>query len=268
MTQNLRLRIFWTIVLCVAILIFNKQSCADNPASWSISEGTNGEDVFWTSPTAVDVGFPRYGTTFDFTRVEVFAGFLSVDVTDQLPASSGTTVTGSLPVTLTNGTFDDPTSGTSATVDISIDPNGFGQASITDVTLGTIVIIIPINITRIEVDADISVQGVVPGDFDGNLGVDLTDLGLWESSYGVDAGADTDFNGVSDGLDFLDWQRFLGSDFSLGTVSTILVPEPTTQLIAVGLLLLCLSRSHRTPTTACLAPGHCWRPVSQTLRTV
>ncbi len=162
MTRNSRLRIFWTIVLCVATLMFSKQSCADNPAFWSISEGTNGEDVFWTSPTAVDVGFPRYGATVEFTRVEVFVGLLGVDVTDLLGETSGTAVTEGLPVTLINETLADPTSGTSATVDIVIDPNGFGQTSITDVTLGTIIIIIPVNITRIEVDADVTVQGLVP----------------------------------------------------------------------------------------------------------
>ena len=242
MTRNSRLRIFWTIVLCVATLMFSKQSCADNPAFWSISEGTNGEDVFWTSPTAVDIGFPRYGATVEFTRVEVFVGLLGVDVTDLLGETSGTAVTEGLPVTLINETLADPTSGTSATVDIVIDPNGFGQTSITDVTLGTIVIFIPVNITRIEVDANVTVQGVVPGDFDGDLGVDHTDLGLWESSYGVDAGADTDFNGVSNGVDFLDWQRFLGSDFSLGTVSAILVPEPTSSTLALAALCLAMSR--------------------------
>ncbi|MCH8839694.1 MAG: hypothetical protein IH831_03290 [Planctomycetes bacterium] len=97
------------------MLMFNKQSCADNPVFWSILEGTNGEDVFWTSPTAVDIGFPRYGTTFEFTRVEVFAGIFSVYVTDQLPATSGKAVTESLPVILINDTFSDPNSGTSAT---------------------------------------------------------------------------------------------------------------------------------------------------------
>ena len=252
MTRNSHLQFLGTIILCVATLMFSRQSCADNPAFWSISEGTNGEDVFWTSPTAVDVGFPRYGATVEFTRVEAFIGSIGVDVTDQLGETSGTVVTEGLPVTLINETLADPTSGTTATVDIGIDPNGFGQTSITDVTLGTIVILIPFNITRIEVDANVTVLGLVPGDFDGGLGVDHTDLGLWESSYGVDAGADTDFNGVSDGVDFLDWQRFLGRDFSLGEVSAIVVPEPTTQLLAVGLLLLCLRRSCRKSTTICL----------------
>ena len=239
MTRNSRLQIFWTIVWCVATLMFSRQSCADNPAFWSISEGTNGEDVFWTSPTAVDVGFPRYGATVEFTRIEAFVGLLGVDVTGLLEETSGTAVDEGLPVTLINETLADPNSGNSATVEIVIDPNGFGQTSITDVTLGTVEIFgIPFNITRIEVDADVTVQGLVPGAFDGVLRFDHTDLGLWKSSYGVDAGADTDFNGGSNGVDLLDWQRFLGSDFSLGEVSAILVPEPTTQLIAMGLLLL------------------------------
>ncbi len=265
MTRNSHLQLFWTIILCVATLMFSKLSSADNPAFWSISEGTNGEDVFWTSPTAVDVGFPRYGATVEFTRVEAFVGSIGVDVTGLLEETSGTAVTEGLPVTLINETLADPNSGNSATVEIGIDPNGFGQTSITDVSLGTVEIFgFPVSITRIEVDADVTVQGLVPGDFDGDLGVDHTDLGLWESSYGVDAGADTDFNGVSDGLDFLDWQRFLGGDFSLGEVSTILVPEPTTQLIAVGLLLLgtvCVRARVRYVACEPLR-NHCWRLVS------
>jgi len=234
--------------------MIGKLAFAENPAFWSISEGTNGEDVFWTSPTAVDVGFPRYGTTVEFTRVEAFAGGIGVDVTDQIGATSGTAVTEGLPVTLISDTLTDTTSGTTATVDIGIDPNGFGQASITDVTLGTIVLILfPVDITRIEVDADLTVQGVVPSDFDNDLKVNLVDLGLWESSYGVDAGADTDFNNMSDGLDFLDWQRFLGSDFSSLALSTISVPEPTTHLTMLVLLVLCSKRSR---TYAAFSPWH------------
>jgi len=246
-SKNLRWRFFGAVVSCVAALVFANQTWADNPALWNLSVGTDGEDIFWTSPTAVDIGFPRYATTIEFTRVEAFAGFIGVDVSDRLEETTSTVISDGLPVSLVNDTLTDPTSGTSATVDIGIDASGFGQASITDVTLGTIVILIfPVDITRIEVDANISALGVVPGDFDGNLVVDLADLGLWESSYGVNAGADTDFNGLSNGLDFLDWQRFLGSDYSLTAVSSILVPEPTSQLLAVGLLSLWWSRRART----------------------
>ena len=228
-----------TSVMCVAGSICDKPACADNPAFWTVSEGTNGEDVFWTSPTAVDVGYPRYGTTFEITRVEVFAGFLSLDITDQLPSTTGTAVIGSLPVTLITGTFGDPNSGNSATVDIGIDPNGFGQTSITEVMLGTVEIFgIPVDITRIEVDTDISVEGVLPGDFDGDLDVDYVDLNLWETSRGVDAGADTNFDGVSDGRDFLDWQEFLGTQLVLPQVAVFAVPEPGTSTALAGLLSL------------------------------
>ena len=210
---------------------------AENPASWIISEGTSGEDVFWTSPTAVDLGFPRYATSFEITRVEAFAGILSLDVTDQLAETSGTTTSGSLPVTLIQGTFSDPGSGTSATVDIGIDPNGFGQAAITDVTLGQVVIIFPINITRIEVDANVDVEGLIPGDFDRSLTVDFADLGIWEAAYGFDVTADTDFNGQSDGLDFLEWQIFHGTDLTPQLLGGVVVPEPQSMGIIVTALI-------------------------------
>ena len=84
-------------------------------------------------------------------------------------------------------------------------------------------------------------------DFDGK--VDGLDLAMWEASYGVNALADADGDGDSDGEDFLEWQKQRGSGIAtIGAVGSV-VPEPTTQLIAVGLLSLCLSRSRRTPTS-------------------
>lgn len=224
------------------IATLQMKSQADNPASWSVSEGTEGEDVFWTSPSAVDVGFPRYGTSFEITRVEAFTFLGGTDVTGQLEALSGTAVSESLPVTLISDAFTDSTTGTSATVNVGIDSSGFGQVAITDVTLGSLLFI---QITSIEVDAYLTVEGILPGDFNGDLKVDAIDLELWELSYGVNGGADTDFNEMSDGADFLDWQRYSGSDQSLLAAPTKQVPEPTQWLLAAGLLPALTARKLR-----------------------
>jgi glucose/arabinose dehydrogenase len=86
---------------------------------------------------------------------------------------------------------------------------------------------------------------VVPGDFDGDGGVDADDLAEWQASYGVNAGADADDDGDSDGADFLIWQRNFGrtaQDLPEG-LGAVTVPEPTTLgLLALGLLSCWLGR--------------------------
>jgi hypothetical protein len=76
--------------------------------------------------------------------------------------------------------------------------------------------------------------GFTPGDFNADGDVDGTDLSIWESSYGVGAGADADVDGDSDGADFLDWQRGFGSPGTPGSGSSQIVPEPS----SAGLLIL------------------------------
>jgi hypothetical protein len=235
-------RVGMATVCSIAVLAGSAISRAENPAQWTISDATTGNDVFWTSPTAVDLGYPRYATTFEYTRVNVFYALGSVDITDSLD-SSGTGVSDMLPVTLVDDVFTESITGTSATVNVVIDASGFGQISITDVDLGTIIIF---PITRIEVDANLAVTGLVPGDFDGNLIVDSFDLALWESAYGVSNAADTNFDGESDGADFLDWQRFVGSDYTALIKAAAAVPEPSAWLLALaGLLVVSRPRDVR-----------------------
>lgn len=50
----------------------------------------------------------------------------------------------------------------------------------------------------------------LPTDFDESGVVDGSDLSAWETSYGVDDGADANGDGSSDGSDFLAWQRDVG----------------------------------------------------------
>jgi len=59
-----------------------------------------------------------------------------------------------------------------------------------------------------------------PGDFDTDGDVDGVDLGIWETSYGRDDGADADGDGDSDGADFLIWQSNFSPPPLLGVVDS------------------------------------------------
>jgi hypothetical protein len=78
------------------------------------------------------------------------------------------------------------------------------------------------------------------GDFTGDAVVDGNDLVRWRSAFGVDAGADANQDGRSDGQDFLIWQRNLRAGSALPIGAT--VPEPAAiplGLVACSGLLAC-----------------------------
>ncbi len=80
-------------------------------------------------------------------------------------------------------------------------------------------------------------------DFDGD--VDGADLAVWESSFAAGAGADANGDLLSDGNDFLAWQRQFTGPGPAVVAATL--PEPTTQLLCLlGITLFAgLERSHR-----------------------
>jgi len=122
--------------------------------TWNFSLSTTGEDVFWTSPTSVDPNAPGYDASYEITSVVATVTFLGapvdVEAIDQLPVelrSGSTVVAGPAPLVFFDQTVAAPpppeTPSIAADVRIELDAMGFGQASATNVTLGSVTTNIP-----------------------------------------------------------------------------------------------------------------------------
>jgi autotransporter-associated beta strand protein len=84
----------------------------------------------------------------------------------------------------------------------------------------------------------------LPGDFDNSGTVDATDLDVWKAArVANNANGDTNGDGVSNGSDFLIWQRYLGA--TAATIATAAVPEPGSALLAAGALLALVGGTRR-----------------------
>ncbi|TWU29360.1 CRTAC1 family protein [Bythopirellula polymerisocia] len=75
-------------------------------------------------------------------------------------------------------------------------------------------------------------------DFNGDGSIDITDLNWWHAAYGKDNSADADGNGITDGRDFLIWQRqFNPVITSLGSHAAVPEPSSAALLLLVFLFL-------------------------------
>jgi len=77
--------------------------------------------------------------------------------------------------------------------------------------------------------------GFIPGDFNLDDTVDGVDLQVWNTSFGVDAGADADCDHDSDGNDFLIWQQNFG--MSQDGPMIVGVPEPAAMVLCLAAIL-------------------------------
>lgn len=83
--------------------------------------------------------------------------------------------------------------------------------------------------------ADVTAPAIRRSDFTGDGVVNGQDLNSWRGSFAIDAAGDSDSDGDSDGADFMDWQRHVGT-FPI-VVSAEPVPEPTTlAMLLVGVV--------------------------------
>jgi hypothetical protein len=166
---------------CWALLfILNWSTCvpvlAINPAFWTASLSTSGNDAFWTSPTNVDPDFDSYDWSYTITRADVGWRWGLLSNTYNALGDLGNDFTGSgstsgLPAVILDETF--ALEGSGATVQLEINSQGYGRASITDVSLGTISVdagffgTITANIESIDFTAEATVVGIPapPTDF-------------------------------------------------------------------------------------------------------
>ena len=86
-------------------------------------------------------------------------------------------------------------------------------------------------------------------DFDGNGVVDDLDLAKWEADFGQNSGSDANFDGDSDGADFLIWQR---QNEAAGPPAGNVAPEPKSlAILAIACVGCAISRKVRLISFAC-----------------
>ena len=82
-------------------------------------------------------------------------------------------------------------------------------------------------------------------DFTKDGRVDAADLALWKNSFGVSALGDSNGDGVTDGVDFLAWQRQIAVRTERGAAVEA-VPEPAATQILAGLLAVSACYARRS----------------------
>ncbi len=207
-------------ILCLAaVLLLGRAAVAGVGGEiWFFDETTTGQDILWTSPTAVYPDAPLYHAEYEITLLEIHVEWLGIpfgpfDVTDEIPpeARSGTgEAPGPTPVTILDQylAFPEPPEPPSVAADLAIglDENGFGVLSATNIVLGTLTIdlgwpigIQEVQLTSLRIAGQLTITAVLcPGDFDGDGVVGASDLAQLLGSWGPCPGcaADFDFDGV------------------------------------------------------------------------
>lgn len=219
---------------------------AANPVNWQVSLSTTGSDVFWTSPTAIDLGFPEYDWSFEITKLNAnVLLFGDQNLLEELEATSGSGTGATLPVVLLDQVIQESTTGSSAHLRIEVDSQGFGRGSATDITLGRV---LGFPIRRVDLEATIRVVGIPTGDYTRNGSVELADFALWQSSFGSTStlAADGNGNGVVDAGDYTLWRDNFATVGGAASADAIAVPEPAAALVGlVGIAQVACCRLRR-----------------------
>ena len=143
-------------------LIFCSVTIATNPVNWSFNAQTMGEDVSWnSSPSYIDNYYTVYQYHWEITKIEAHAKVLFVwtwiDISSLLDNVSGDGIhSGPLPATVLDERIQEGDVG--ADIEIIVDENGYGHASVTNVTFGTIQ---GFTINGIRIEGQITVTGTV-----------------------------------------------------------------------------------------------------------
>lgn len=171
--------------------------------NWTFDIATEGEDVVWTSPTAVDPSAPLYDITATLTLIEVEVVYLGlpfgpIDVTNEIPKENRTIadiVQGPCPIVFLSDTivYPEPPEppAIEGDLEIGIDASGFGYASFTNVTLGQLDVdlgppfgVVTVELTSVRIVGDVSVEPIpFPEDLNDDGIVNADDLfqllGAW-----------------------------------------------------------------------------------------
>ncbi|MDY7107899.1 MAG: hypothetical protein SYC29_04605 [Planctomycetota bacterium] len=197
--------------------VFAALAAADDPVTWGFDETTEGEDVYWTSPTPVRPDAAEYQGEYELTGVWVkIIVFIPiwVEVTDQIPPeylSGSDTIAGPAPIVLFDEhvVYPEPPEepGIEAKLKIGLDANGYGYLEATDIVLGTLDLgeYGEVDLEGLRIAGTITVTAVGtyrPADINGDGVVNTADLLLLLADWGctgtcegdVDGDGDTDTN--------------------------------------------------------------------------
>lgn len=163
------------LILCLLIVFANNLSAVDNPADWSFSLESTGDDISWKSDSRVNWGYPVYDFNSVITQFELNLetdGWTDYSAAvDTAHASAGYD---GLPVDVFNRAYD--SNGITANIGIWVDEDGYGHLSMTNIAFG-----------------DVNAQNVLGVRFSGTLEVTGLKL-LWEddfTGYGEDVALDS-----------------------------------------------------------------------------
>ncbi len=145
--------------------------------TWTFDVNTSGQDVSWTSPTSVDPAASVYEVDYNITLIEadvIFLGipFNNINVTSQIPPdlkAASIEIPGPAPVQALNQMVvvpppPDPPA-FAATLSFGLNATGFGFASATNVTLGTLVVNLPVfgnqtvTLTNVRIVGQLTIHG-------------------------------------------------------------------------------------------------------------
>lgn len=233
------------MLLTASVWIAPASAEGQSEVTWSLDHTVlrTEEESTWISSTAIPGAFPSYDYTYEITSVSAFLGGLiePQDLTEDFAAIADLTGSGSFfqtPSTLGQIPIDEPTTGTTLDLAISITASGFGRIDFTEIDLG--VVITDFGETQTPIDG-LQFEGVftvtgsqaLPGDYNGDGDVDNDDYLFWQLTFGSTSilEADGNNNGVVDVADYTVW-RDAAAIYGAG----LTVPEPIsawTVLVAV-----------------------------------
>jgi len=209
-----------------AALMSTAVACPDDPVTWTFDESTSGEDVFWTSPTAVrpDAAefFGEYELTGVWVTVLVWGVPVEFEVTDLVPPeylSGADSTAGPAPLVLFDESvvYPEPPEepAIAAHILIGLDAGGYGYMEATDIVLGEIDLGFgSVQVKTLRMAGKITVTAIgtyKPSDVTGDGVVDVLDLLAVLAAWGTsDPDADVNDDGIVDVLDLLqvlaDWE--------------------------------------------------------------